>query len=101
MLAIAPLEAKAADFVVWWDEAYYAEEDAALRETIAAFEKDTGKQVELVVHPMEELPGKSLLEQAGFSLEDIPREWKHVGPSGAMRCSPPCARPPGATTSGA
>jgi hypothetical protein len=30
MLAIAPLEAKAADLVVWWDEPWYAEEEEAL-----------------------------------------------------------------------
>ena len=58
MLAIAPLGARAADLVVWWDEGYYAEEDTAIREVIAAFEQETGKQVELVLHPMEELPDK-------------------------------------------
>ena len=52
----APLGAQAADLVVWWDEGYYPEENEAVRETIAAFEHDTGKQVELVFHPMEELP---------------------------------------------
>ena len=56
MLAIAPLGARAADLVVWWDEGYYAQEDAALREVVAAFEQETGKQVELVFYPMEELP---------------------------------------------
>ena len=43
MLAIAPLGAKAADLVVWWQEGFYAQEDAALREVVAAFEQDTGK----------------------------------------------------------
>jgi multiple sugar transport system substrate-binding protein len=41
---------------VWWDKGYYAEEDAAIREIVAAFEQETGKQVELVQHPGEELP---------------------------------------------
>ena len=55
-LVLAPLGAQAADLVVWWDEGYYAEEDEAVREIIAAFEQETGKQVELVFHPEEELP---------------------------------------------
>ena len=59
MVAIAPLGAQAADLVVWWDEGYYAEEDEAVREIVAAFEQETGKQVELVFHPEEELPEAS------------------------------------------
>jgi multiple sugar transport system substrate-binding protein len=55
MLVMAPLSVKAADLVVWWDEGYYAEEDEAVREIIAAFEQQTGKQVELVFRRMEEL----------------------------------------------
>jgi multiple sugar transport system substrate-binding protein len=58
MLAIAPLGAQAADLVVWWDEGYYAEEDAAVREIIAAFEQETGKEVELTFHPDTEFAGK-------------------------------------------
>ena len=57
-LILAPLGARAADLVVWWDEGFYAEEDEAVRETVAAFEQETGKQVELVFHPEEELPEK-------------------------------------------
>jgi hypothetical protein len=45
LFALAPLGARAADLVVWWDEGYYAEEDEAVREIIAAFEHKTGKQV--------------------------------------------------------
>ena len=36
-IAMAPLGARAADLVVWWDKGYYAEEDEAVREIIAAF----------------------------------------------------------------
>ena len=46
---------EAADLVVWWEEGCYAEEDEAVREIIAAFEQKTGKQVELVLGPQEEL----------------------------------------------
>jgi multiple sugar transport system substrate-binding protein len=58
LLTIAPLAAQSADLVVWWDEGYYAEEGEAVREIIAAFEQDTGKQVDLALSPQEDLPGK-------------------------------------------
>jgi multiple sugar transport system substrate-binding protein len=54
---MAPLGAQAADLVVWWEEGQATEEDAAIREIIAAFEQDSGKQVELVLGPQEELEG--------------------------------------------
>ena len=57
-LILAPLGARAADLVVWWEKGYYAQEDEALREIIAAFEQKTGKQVELVLQPQAELPDK-------------------------------------------
>jgi multiple sugar transport system substrate-binding protein len=56
MLVMAPLGAHAADLVVWWDQGFYAQEDAAIREVVAAFEQKTGKDVELALHPMDELP---------------------------------------------
>jgi hypothetical protein len=46
-LATAPLGTQAADLVVWWEKGVNPEEDAAVRETIAAFEHETGKQVDL------------------------------------------------------
>jgi multiple sugar transport system substrate-binding protein len=58
MLAMVPLSAKGADLVVWWEEGFYPEEDAAVRETIAAFEQETDKDVELVLYPQPELTGK-------------------------------------------
>ena len=58
-LMVTSLGAEAADLVVWWDQGYNPEEDAAVREVIAAFEQDTGKQVELVLsYSLDELPGK-------------------------------------------
>jgi multiple sugar transport system substrate-binding protein len=48
VLLLAPLGAQAADLVVWWFKGFYEQEDAAIREIIAAFEQETGKQVELV-----------------------------------------------------
>jgi ABC-type glycerol-3-phosphate transport system substrate-binding protein len=54
-LVLAPLGAKAADLVVWWEKGQAAEEDQAVREIIAAFEQKTGKQVELVLATRERL----------------------------------------------
>jgi ABC-type glycerol-3-phosphate transport system substrate-binding protein len=48
--AMAPLGAQAADLVVWWQKGSYAQEDEAVAEIIAAFEQDSGKQIDLVLH---------------------------------------------------
>jgi multiple sugar transport system substrate-binding protein len=55
-IILAPLGARAADLVVWWNEGYTDQEDEAVREIVAAFEQKTGKQVELVFHSEQELP---------------------------------------------
>ena len=57
-IAIAPLGARAADLVVWWEQGFYPQEDAAVAEIIAAFEQKTGKQVELVQPTQDEMFGK-------------------------------------------
>jgi multiple sugar transport system substrate-binding protein len=57
-LILAPFGARAADLVIWWEKGFYAQEDEALKEIIAAFEQKTGKQIELVLYPDEELPQK-------------------------------------------
>jgi hypothetical protein len=59
-LVLAPLRAQAADLVVWWEKGYYDQEDEAVREIVAAFEQETGKQVELVFQQQNELPQKIL-----------------------------------------
>jgi multiple sugar transport system substrate-binding protein len=55
-LMAGPLGAQATDLVVWWEKGYYAQENEAVGEIIAAFEQRTGKQVELVLLDEEELP---------------------------------------------
>jgi multiple sugar transport system substrate-binding protein len=55
MLAMAPLGAHAADLIVWWDKGFYAQEDEAIAEVVAAFEQKTGKHAELAHFPEEEL----------------------------------------------
>jgi multiple sugar transport system substrate-binding protein len=57
-LILAPPGARAADLVVWWEKGFYPQEDQAVREIVAAFEQETGKQVELDFLSEDELPGK-------------------------------------------
>jgi multiple sugar transport system substrate-binding protein len=56
----APLHATAADLVVWWEKGYYDQEDEAVREIVAAFEQESGKQVKLVLQEQNELPQKMM-----------------------------------------
>ena len=57
-LVVAPLGARGADLVVWWEKGFTSEEDEAVAEVIDAFEHDTGRQVVLVQYAQEELPQK-------------------------------------------
>jgi multiple sugar transport system substrate-binding protein len=70
-IVLAPLGAQTADLVVWWPEGYYAEEDAAVRETIAAVEQGGDKQVELVFYSDEELLGRIAAGHEGSQLPDF------------------------------
>jgi ABC-type glycerol-3-phosphate transport system substrate-binding protein len=92
LLAVAqglgPLGARAANLVVWWDKGYSDQEDAAVREVIAAFEQKTGKQVELSPHPMEELPDDILATIGSgrppdfafdFWLDTYAEQWAYEG----------------------
>jgi multiple sugar transport system substrate-binding protein len=63
-LAVAPLGARAANLVVWWDRGFYPQEDAAVREIVAAFEQKTGKQVELVQYAQD-----AMLQKAQAALQ--------------------------------
>src|SRR3954447_10682171 len=59
-LVLAPLGARAADLLVWWEKGFYPEEDQAVRELVAAFERKTGKKVELAFYAQQvELPGRT------------------------------------------
>jgi multiple sugar transport system substrate-binding protein len=55
---MAPVVVTAADLVVWWDEGYYPEEREAVAEIIEAFEDASGKRVELVRYPQEEIAAR-------------------------------------------
>jgi ABC-type glycerol-3-phosphate transport system substrate-binding protein len=51
-LALAPLDVRAADLVVWWEKGWNPEEDQAVREIVAAFQQKTGKQIDLAVRSL-------------------------------------------------
>jgi multiple sugar transport system substrate-binding protein len=57
-IVMAPLGAWGADLVVWWERGFYPEEDSAVAEVVAAFEQESGKQVELTHYSNSELPDK-------------------------------------------
>jgi multiple sugar transport system substrate-binding protein len=57
-LFMASFGVQAADLVVWWEKGTYPQEDEAIREVIAAFEQDSGKQVDLVLLEQAELPDR-------------------------------------------
>ena len=57
-IVLAPLGARAADLVVWWEQGYNPEEDAAVKETVAAFAQKTGKQVELDLPPHNDIEAR-------------------------------------------
>jgi len=83
-IILAPPGAKAANLVLWWDEGYYAQEDEAVREIVAAFEQETGGEVELTFQPLDEHPDKIIAALAagrapdfafGALLGDLIGEW--------------------------
>ena len=50
-LILAPFSARSADLVVWWDKGLYEQEDQPIRDMVAAFERQSGESVELVLVP--------------------------------------------------
>jgi multiple sugar transport system substrate-binding protein len=79
LLAIAPLSARGADLVVWWERTHYAQADDAVREIVEVFEQETGKQVELV-QPKDEIMVKAMAAvQAGAPPDFLYSEAIDVG----------------------
>ena len=70
-LVLAPLGARAADLVVWWEKGPYPEADKAVAEIVAAFEQETGKEVELVLHDQYEMFGQSASGARGGAPPDF------------------------------
>jgi len=50
--------------VVWWEQGCYAQEDEAVSEIVAAFEQNTGKQVELVQYSYQEADKALAVDEA-------------------------------------
>jgi len=50
-IILAPLGTQGANLAVRWAKGYHDQEDEALRDTIAAFEQDTGKQATRTAWP--------------------------------------------------
>src|SRR5262249_50821811 len=50
-VSLTASQVTAADLVIWWQTGLYPGEDGAVREMIAAFETEAGKQVELDFYP--------------------------------------------------
>src|SRR5918995_6560617 len=59
-LTAASTQAFAQDLVIWWNKSYYPEEDQQFDKTVAAFEKETGIDVEYVFYTNEDVPRKVL-----------------------------------------
>jgi multiple sugar transport system substrate-binding protein len=85
---LTPLGAQAADLVVWWEQGYNPEEDAAAREIITAFEHKTGKSVELVQPAQDDVPAKTAAALAagrppdflfGTSMDYYYAQWAYEG----------------------
>ncbi len=87
-LVLVPLSARGTDLVVWWEEEFAPGENDAVREMIADFEQKTGKTVELVFLPQNELPGRlqAALDtgqppdfEFGLTTNDFVPEWARKG----------------------
>ena len=87
-IALSPLGARAADLVVWWSEGYTNQEDEAVREVIAAFERQTGRRVELVFHPEQELPDTVVAAVEAVRSGSPPRALSSASSSAGSRASP-------------
>jgi multiple sugar transport system substrate-binding protein len=87
-IVLTPLSVRAADLVVWWEEGVNQEEDAAVREIIAAFEQDTGKQVDLEQPPQNDIMAKAMAAVSagqppdflfGSNIETYNGQWAEEG----------------------
>lgn len=54
----APAPTLAADLKIDWEQGFYPEEDQAITAVVAAYQKDTGKTVELNLYPQDDFAAK-------------------------------------------
>jgi multiple sugar transport system substrate-binding protein len=60
ILGLLSWQAHAADLNIWWNKSYYPEEDQQFDRTVAAFEKESGLDVEYTYYTNEDIPRKVL-----------------------------------------
>ena len=63
--ATAPLGARAADLVVWWQKGFYAQEDEAVAEISPPSSRVLAGRSNSLLHPQLELPGKIAAASSG------------------------------------
>jgi multiple sugar transport system substrate-binding protein len=73
---ITNAEAKTA--IVWRDQGFVPEEDAAFRATVAAYEKSSGNRIDLTIMPFTALNQKVI---AALTTGDVPDLIFHIAPS--------------------
>src|SRR4051794_15314844 len=87
-LALAPLDVRAADLVVWWEKGWNPEEDQAVREIVTAFQQKTGKQIDLAVRSLEHLVASTVAAVEaghppdfvfGLLVQDYFAQWAYEG----------------------
>jgi multiple sugar transport system substrate-binding protein len=59
-LVALPLPVLAADLTIAWEEGFYPEEDKAVEALVAAYEQETGQDVELTFYPQDDVANEML-----------------------------------------
>src|SRR5215468_6279691 len=57
-LTPAPVAAAGQTVTVWWNQGFYPAEDQAMRDVVAAWEKETGNKLDLTFYNGSDLPEK-------------------------------------------
>lgn len=68
---VAPARANADTITVWWNQGFYPAEDAALRTTIANYEKASGNKVDLTFYNGSDLPSKIIAALTTGNVPDL------------------------------
>ncbi len=69
--ALAQPAAAGQTITAWWNQGYYPAEDQALRDTVAAWEKQTGNKVDLTFYNGSDLPAKIISAMTTGDVPDI------------------------------
>src|SRR4051794_5698180 len=71
--SVLPTRARAAGqtITIWWNQGFYPSEDAALRATVAAYEKASGNKVDLTFYNGSDLPAKIIAALTTGNVPDL------------------------------